>query len=262
VTGSVFPDIPRETLEDATGRPLLAYVRSTRDGSPAADLVEVVAGVSDQDAAAAALSAFPGWAFSGSVALGGLLSAAGATTIRHAHVMTRDLTDGGVDPGWVRAEPARPELSVAAPPSDARAYLDLLEVAYPAGHPDHVPRSEEDRLAHDIVPLLDGTLGPLLEGSGVVLERRRGAAPSMVAVCLVTDMEHSGPWVVDVARRPGGEYAGLGGLLLRRALAVLAATGLPSLGLAVSDGNPARSTYERLGFVEVLESLTVKLPGG
>ncbi len=92
--------------------------------------------------------------------------------------------------------------------------------------------------------------------SGVV----RRPDGSVVAACLVTDRPQEGPWVVDVFRRPAPGYLGLGSLLLRRALALLAHEGWTTLGLAVTDGNPARSTYERLGFQHVLESVTVQLP--
>ena len=256
VLADAFPDVARETLTDASGRPVLRFVRTTRDGLPAADLVVPAGGVSDEQVASAALDAFAGWAVAGSVALGQLLLSRGATALRHAHVMSRDLVVHPADPSWAEEQPVSAALSVTPAPLEPRAYLELVEAAYPPGHPDHEPRSEQDRLATDIRPLLDGSLGPLLDASSVVLE----APARMVACCLVNDFPNSGPWVTDVARLPEPAYAGLGALLLRRALARLTAEGRPTIGLAVSDGNPAQRTYERLGFVEILESMTVRLP--
>jgi GNAT superfamily N-acetyltransferase len=248
--------VPRETLTDGTGRPVLTYVRTTRDDLPAADLVELAPGVSTADAASVAETTFPGWAFSAPPELGRLLLDRGARRIRHAHVMARDLLADPPDPAWGRLVPEDPTLTVDAASLVALDYLEAAEAAYPPEHPDWEPRpSPADRLAQDITPLLDGTLGPLLEASGVV----RRPDGSVVAACLVTDRPQEGPWVVDVFRRPTPGCLGLGSLLLRRALALLAQDGWTTLGLAVTEGNPARSTYERLGFQHVLESVTVKL---
>jgi hypothetical protein len=255
-----FADVPRETLLDVAGRPVLHFLRTSRDGLPAADLVVPAEGVSDEAVAAAALEAFAGWAFSGSVSVGRLLVSQGAAVMRHAHVMTRDLVADPPDASWAGELPAGADLSLAEAPLDPRAYLELIEAAYPPGHPDHVPRSEAERLAHDIVPLLDGSLGPLLDASQVAVEPQADGRGRLVAICLINDFPDSGPWVTDVARLPDTAYAGLGALLLRRSMAQLAAEGRPTVGLAVSDGNPARRTYDRHDFVEVLESLTVKLP--
>ncbi|HYN75665.1 MAG TPA: GNAT family N-acetyltransferase [Candidatus Limnocylindria bacterium] len=250
-------DDSRQTLTDGTGRPVLTFVRTIRDDLPAADLVQLAPGVSSEEAASVAKTSFPGWAFSAPPELGRLLLDRGATRIRHAHVMARDLVADRPDPAWGHLVPEDPSLSVGPASLVSLDYLEAAEAAYPPEHPDWEPRpSPADRLAHDITPLLDGTLGPLLAASGVV----RCPDGSVVAACLVTDRPQEGPWVVDVFRRPGADYAGLGSLLLRRALALLAQDGWPALGLAVTEGNPARSTYERLGFQHVLESLTVKLP--
>jgi len=61
-------------------------------------------------------------------------------------------------------------------------------------------------------------------------------------------------------RRPGPEHAGLGAALLRRVLALAAATGVEGVGLSVTDGNPAGRVYERLGFVPRSAPTTVLVP--
>lgn len=262
MTSQPFADVERETLTDSSGRAVLRFVRGTRDGLTLADLVEPADGVSDDELVAACWTGFPGWAVSGPVELGRRLQARGATVMRHAHVMSRDLVAHPPEPGWAAQRPADPDLSVVPAPLDAPAYLELVEAAYPSGHPDHVPRPTDERIAEDILPLLDGSLGSLLDASRVVVESPGAGAPRLVAACLVNDYPDSGPWVTEVSRLPDPRYSGLGALLIRRAMVTLAGQGRPTLGLAVTEGNPARSTYGRLGFVEVLESLTVKVPEG
>lgn len=88
----------------------------------------------------------------------------------------------------------------------------------------------------------------------------------MVAVALVNrisaDPASGGPWGTELFREPGRDGAGPGGILLRRALAVLAADREASLGLAVTEGNPARSLYERTGFRLTGTSRRLLLPPG
>jgi GNAT superfamily N-acetyltransferase len=86
----------------------------------------------------------------------------------------------------------------------------------------------------------------------------------VVAAVIVTDRAGvpplGGPWVCDLFRHPASEWAGLGRLLLQRALGLAAELGLPALSLAVTDGNPARRLYQTLGFRHVSTSLNVLVP--
>jgi ribosomal protein S18 acetylase RimI-like enzyme len=66
--------------------------------------------------------------------------------------------------------------------------------------------------------------------------------------------------VHDVWRVPGVSEPGIGAALIAQAMRLLDEDGQPVLGLTVSDGNPARRVYERLGFQPVLESWTLHLP--
>jgi GNAT superfamily N-acetyltransferase len=245
------------------GRTMLTFVRRTRDGLDAADLVEPEAGAALEEVADAVLAAFPGWAVSAPPDLGRILLERGSTTIRHAHWLSRDLVADPPDPAWSGLEPSDRRLRVGPASLVPEDYLDATEAAYPLGHPDHEPReSPEDRVAKDVTPLLDGTYGRYLAESLVVrdVDEQRADGP-IVAACIVVDRPDSGPWVVDVFRRPEPAYAGLGTLLLKRCLTDLAAVGFPSLALAVTHDNAgARRTYERLGFRLVLESLTVRPP--
>ena len=69
-----------------------------------------------------------------------------------------------------------------------------------------------------------------------------------------------GPWVSDIFRDPPNQHRGLGQHLLRRAIHALSLAGESTLTLVVSAGNPARSMYERLGFVVLAERYKLALP--
>jgi hypothetical protein len=48
--------------------------------------------------------------------------------------------------------------------------------------------------------------------------------------------------------------------LVRRSLGAAAVSGVAEVGLSVTEGNPARRVYERLGFDLVRSTLTVAVP--
>ena len=81
---------------------------------------------------------------------------------------------------------------------------------------------------------------------------------------IVTDMPFQppwhGPWVADIWRDPALRGRGVGRWLLARVQQDLIADGCACLGLAVSAGNPARRTYESIGFHTVAQTATVCLP--
>lgn len=185
------------------------------------------------------------------------LIAAGASVARHAHVYTHELDD--VDPAW--QEPAISDrMRVTSADRPARDLVDVEFAAYPAEHPDH-EHDDRDQVEAFVQQVLDGVVvGPFMpEASGLVLDDDRP-----VALLLVNRMSGDpplgGPWVTDVARDPGPRYRGLGAALIRRSLAVLQDAGEPSLGLAVTDGNPAAAVYEELGFRRVSSARRLLLP--
>lgn len=246
----------RTTLTDDDGTPLLTYVADTLDHRPAADDVELADGVDPQTAASAVLARMPGWVVGRGGPLLDALLAAGARERRHAFTYTWDLAAQIPPPDWGDLAPAG---GLRVEPVGTRTAADLVESAGAAYPPDH-PDASRDSLT-DLREILAGELvGPFLARSEVVLDGDR-----VVAALLLNDSPSpppdGGPWVTDVFRHPDAAYAGLGALLLRRGLAHLAADGRASLGLAVTAGNPARRTYERLGFRLVADSRTVFVPG-
>jgi ribosomal protein S18 acetylase RimI-like enzyme len=62
-----------------------------------------------------------------------------------------------------------------------------------------------------------------------------------------------------VFRHPDAAPAGTGAALIGAAITSLHHGGERSLGLIVTDGNPARGVYERLGFAVTRVSVSVRI---
>jgi GNAT superfamily N-acetyltransferase len=232
------------TLLDADRRPVAAFLRAERDGRPLADLFELATPV---DAAVPAiLRELGGWRIAGDEDLGRALVAAGGVLRRHAHVYTHDLRELPPAPAGFRLAPLDHPAEELAP---------VLDAAFPPDHPDFAGHERQDPLTEARELLTDERFGPLLPSSGVALD----AEGRVVAAIIVTDAPGdpplSGPWVMLVFRAP--EHPGSGRALLVRALEIAARDGLPALGLAVTDGNPAIRLYEALGWRRILSSISV-----
>jgi GNAT superfamily N-acetyltransferase len=243
-------------LLDAAGREVARFQEAQRDGRRVADLFEL--SVPAADALATVLADLAGWRVSAVEDFGRVLVDAGGRPRRHGHVLSRDLTRDPAPPEWL--DPPVPA-GLRLTPVD-RPALDLARAcfaAYPRDHPDydHIPSPEHPEI--ELEEIVSGRLmGRLLDCSGLAVHEG-GAVVGAILVNL-TDGEPptGGPWVSQLFRDP--DVPGIGGPLLRRALAVATRDGLPALGLAVTEGNPARRLYEAHGFAAVLSSLTVELP--
>lgn len=269
---------PGRRLLLADDRPVLAFTPyqqqepTAEDAEPLADLAVVVPAV---------LAQLPGWWLtSPDPALLDALLAAGARLVRHAHLYSRPLSPadahlgagGFLGAGTPAA--AGPDAPTPAPP---RADLGALRIgpisrsagelatvsalAYGPGHVDHMAGGVAEEEV-DLALLLDGGLvGPLI--SHASFEATSGGA--LVGAILVNrspgEPPAGGPWLSQVFRHPDPAWAGLGGHLVERAVAALAAAGEPALGLAVTDGNPAERVYRRLGFVRQASRRKLALPG-
>ncbi|MGW1676106.1 GNAT family N-acetyltransferase [Saccharopolyspora sp. NPDC002376] len=196
----------------------------------------------------------PGWRVGVSEQLGEQLLQTGARRVRHAATMYRDLRDDPPPPQWAEVVPEAP-LRVVPCDRPASAVLPAWREAYPPGHPDWIDGSDQQLLTEMIQPLLSGrVLGPVLEASALVVD----GDDEVVAGLVVNDFNGTA-WIGDVFRRPGAAYAGLGGILLRRALALTAAQGWLVMGLAVTLDNTAQRRYEQLGFTTAQTSMTFAL---
>jgi len=175
---------------------------------------------------------------------------AGCTLVRAATDMRRDLT----------------ELPAARPPAagwtlDRHGWdddlIEALRAAYPPEHPDHGDR------ANRLKVLLGGDQPlPLLSAASARLRDPSGrSAGEVVTVGPVPWGESPCAWVMDLAVAPRARGRGLGAALLIHAMYGVRAAGLSTIGLTVTDGNPARRLYDRMGFRSSLRTFTMRVPG-
>ncbi len=241
----------RLPLAGPDGRAVLTYVRGTHHGRPCAKLVEVIG----PNPVPSVLASMSGWIVEGPEDLGRQLVRHGGYVVRHAHTMRRDLVSLPLPAEWsVLSLPG--ELRSVPCIRPARDVLPAWRCAFPAGHPDHFQGSDEEALETQLGPLLAGEMvGPVLGCSALAVD----GADRVVAGAVITDRGGL-PWIANVFRRPDVRFPGLGSVLLRRVLVDAASRGFPSMGLAVSEGNPARRLYEKLGFRLSGTSLSVLVP--
>ncbi|MDA2809605.1 GNAT family N-acetyltransferase [Nocardiopsis sp. RSe5-2] len=249
----------RTVLTGADGTPVMSYVDRSRPGAPmAAD-----ARAHGPGAARAALDRLAGWTVTAADGLAEELVAGGGRPVRRAREMRRDLAGDPPPEGWADELPT-PGLRLTGLGTDGEGLGELFSAflaAFPEDHPDRRPdRSEADEFAL-LAALVGGrALGPVMDLSGLVVDDGDSGAVRVGAALVVNDRPDEVPWIGEVFRRPDRRYAGLGGLLLRRALGKAAEQGVPEVGLAVTEGNPAVRSYERLGFRTVGVYSTVRLP--
>ncbi|MEE4589917.1 GNAT family N-acetyltransferase [Streptomyces antimycoticus] len=244
-------DEQRQILTGPDGLPVLTYVQGTRDGHPWADLAEAVG----PDPVSSILADMSGWAVSGSVELGEQLIQRGARIMRHAHSMHRDLITDPPQPEWSTI--SLPDGLRPAPCNrQATDVFPAWRAAFSFEHPDHYHGSDQQALDAELTPLLAGeVLGPVMPCSTLAVDE----ADQVIAGVIVTDRDGL-PWIATVFRQPDSRYTGLGSVLLRRMLADAASHGLAEIALVVSNANPARRLYEKLGFQLTSTSLTVLVP--
>jgi len=248
----------RRTISDSQGTSVVTFLPKVRDGRLWADRVRVLG----PDPAGPIFDQLAGWAVSCPDDLAELLVVRGAVVLRRASRMCRDLVADPPSAAWAGLRPV-PELRLVTCDRPAGDLMPAWRAAYPATHPDHFADDDEKALRVRLVPQLTGSLyGPLLPFSTLVTD----TADRVVAAVVVNDMDGeppwTGPWITDLFRHPSTAYAGLGMLLLRRALAHAADAGLPTISLVVTEKNPARRVYTRHGFEVVDTTTTVLIPDG
>lgn len=242
--------------------PVVRYVDDVREGTPIADLTEVVSGRRVNAAAVAVLAepGLAGWLLSTNDAgLGASLVKRGATPKRHAYVMKCDL----------REHPAErvlgDDLTAAPLPVDAEdpawaAILPSWRAAFPPDHPDHFAGDDAGAISF-VMRLVDGSeLGPLHRSTTLLYDDAGRAVAGMLVNIRPQDPPWGGAWIADIWRDPELRGTGIGPRLIDHAKRLLVEDGQAALSLAVTAGNPARHTYEATGFRVVVESHTLRLP--
>lgn len=231
------PDRPGwHRLTDADGIPLARFERVEREGRVVADWFELEVPI--ERAVPVILAELRGMRIAGPEAPGRALIAHGARPARHAHVYRHHLE--------ARPEPD-PAWDLRPLENDAAALVAPYRAAHPPDHVDHAVVAGEDSLVF-LTSVLNGAFGPLLDCSGVAYRDDR-----VVGAILITQLDGE-PWIIEVFRDP--DARGAGGALLRRALALCEG---PTLGLAVTHGNPAERVYQALGFAREFTAFSVDL---
>lgn len=215
------PDTPAAAVAEAVLRSLGDHRAITRDGEVAAALVS-----------------------------------AGAELVRHSSRMTLRLAGSSQDRGAHLVEPLGPR---------ADPYVEVYMRAYPPEHPDHEPGDADPvTAAATLQEYLDGTgpLGPLLHSTSGCVRSVDGAVVGVVIVTDLPDDDHDlgGPWITEVFVDPAARRTGVARSLLQHASAALRDEGRASLGLAVTQGSPARRLYDDLGFQEDFQSWALTIP--
>jgi len=242
-------------LVDAAGELIARFEAGERDGRQQADFFAPVDGVTPAGAVAAVMDELRGWRVAGEEPFARLLVAAGARPLRHSHVMSRDLERDPAPSEWL--EPKLPA-GIRLTPVD-RPAIDLapaLLAAFPPDHPDYGEMRAPDHPEVELEELMSGrVMGPLLRCSALAV----GEGGEVVGAILVNgkpgEPPFDGPWISDVFRHP--VVPGVGGPLLKRALAVATHDRLPALSLAVTHTNPAIAIYAALGFDDLLNVLNI-----
>lgn len=189
-------------------------------------------------------------------ALVAALVAGGGTVQRRGHDYEYDLSK--VPASY--AESPVPQGFSLTRDLDPDGLVEAHTAANPPGHPDHEPALDH---LDDLRAMVSGKiLGPLVpEASSQVSSDTEGPCGAVLVVSRPPSISGVGQaWVVDVFVHPRHQGRGLGGALLRRAVAGAAEAGHARLGLVVSDGNPARAAYDALGFTHLRSGTNVDLP--
>ncbi|MEE6261202.1 GNAT family N-acetyltransferase [Plantactinospora sonchi] len=158
--------------------------------------------------------------------------------------------------------PAVPEPPVGWTLTAAGWDDDLAEACAAAYGPDHPDGSWSDEDTRYIQAMYDTgePVPPLRTASARVVGPDGRSAGHVLCAGPVPWTDDVCAWILNIAVAPHAQGHGLGRALLIHALHGTRAAGLPTLGLQVADGNPARAMYDRTGFRVRTRILAVQLP--
>ena len=185
---------------------------------------------------------------------------AGATLTRHAFIMSCALVDlkppRRISEGFTVGDvPTTSEVSQWLP------VLDSWQAAFPPGHPDHLDMSDPATAVQFFMRLVDGSeMGPLHRSSCLLLDEEGQALAGIIVNIRDGDPPSGGPWISDIWRDPSLRGSGVGPALIDRAKVQLVDDGFTDLTLAVTATNDAARTYEREGFVLVMDTRHLSIP--
>ncbi|MEU8313020.1 GNAT family N-acetyltransferase [Micromonospora sp. NPDC048887] len=233
-------ELARMRLRDDDGTPVAAEVRPL-PGAPLAGLVAQVR----RDLAGHRLET-PDDALAAALIADGLRLERAATDMRHA---LADVPEPVVLPdGW----------SLGAPGWDDDL-AEGLDAAYGPDHPDgrwQPGDTEEVRAMFDT----GEPVPPLVPASARLIDPDGRSAGHVLCAGPVPWTDDDCAWILNLGVAPRAQRRGFGRALLVHALRGAREAGLPSAGLSVVDGNPARRMYDAAGFHVLTRVLTVRIP--
>jgi GNAT superfamily N-acetyltransferase len=237
-------------LSDGRGVPVARFQSSDEDGERVVRHLQPCPGISPDRATRLAVSELGGSRLKTTdEEIARALIGAGCTLLRAATDMHRDpqqpIPAVELAAGW--------ELVPHEWDDDLAA---ALNAAYGPEHPD-----SSDRVGR-LRSLTEGEQG-LVVLPGATARLKDPGGRSMGQVFTVGPVPWgSAPtsWVLDLAVSPGGQGRGFGAALLAYAIRGTRDAGLTTAGLTVTDGNPARRLYDRMGFRPVLRHFEVRAP--
>jgi mycothiol synthase len=244
-------DGPEGTLlSDQSGVPVATFRRRTEDGEETAGRFLPTPGTSPDRAARQAVRELPGRRLTThDEEVARALAGAGCTLLRAATDMQRDLTE---------PIPVRPP--VAGWSLIEHDWDDDLAAALAAAYgPDHPDSGDRVGRLRGLVTSERGLV--FLPGASARLRGPDGRSAGQVfTVGPVPWGSTPMSWVLDLAVVPGAQGQGFGAALLAYAMRGTLDAGLATAGLTVTDGNPARRLYDRMGFRPALRHFALRAP--
>ncbi|MGC4895310.1 GNAT family N-acetyltransferase [Micromonospora sp. DT31] len=232
--------LARMRVTDEDGTPVASDVRPLPGVAPARLVAQV-----RRDLAGFRLET-PDEALAAALVSDGLTVARAATDMRH-HLA--DLPEPVALPdGWALGAPGWDD--------------DLAEGLAAAYGPDHPDGRWEPSDTDEVRAMFDTgePVPPLVPASARLLDPDGRSAGHVLCAGPVPWTDDGCVWILNLGVAPRAQRRGFGRALLVHALRGAHEAGLPSVGLSVVDGNPARRMYDAAGFRVRARVLTVRVP--
>jgi mycothiol synthase len=237
-------------LSDGHGVPLATFRRRDEDGEQVIGRLLPNPGISPDRVARQAVRDLAGYRLTTPEEdMARALIGAGCTLLRAATDLQRDLR----------------EPIPVTPPAAGWALIphdwddDLAEALTAAYGPEHPDRGDRVGRLRELLASDRGLV--LLPGASARLRGPDGRSAGQVfTVGPVPWGSTPMSWVLDLAIAPAAQGRGLGAALLAYAMRGTLDAGLTTAGLTVTDGNPARRLYDRMGFRPTQRHFAVRAP--
>ncbi|MCZ7436062.1 GNAT family N-acetyltransferase [Micromonospora sp. WMMC241] len=134
-----------------------------------------------------------------------------------------------------------------------------LAAAYGPDHPDGRWQPGDTREVRGMFDTGE-PVPPLAPASARLVDPDGRSAGHVLCAGPVPWTDDGCAWILNLAVAPRAQRRGFGRVLLTHALRGARRAGLPSVGLSVADGNPARRMYDAAGFRPLTRVLSMRVP--